>query len=60
MNDIQEIIYRVCKRRAVEAIYRDTGHDRKTIRKYRKLTEKHGFLEKDGGLPAMSEPGSGP
>jgi hypothetical protein len=36
MNDIQEIIYRVRKGESVEAIHRDTGHAKKTIRKYRK------------------------
>jgi len=55
MNDIQEIIYRVRKGESVEAIHRDTGHAKKTIRKYRKLAEKHGFLEKGRGLPAVSE-----
>ena len=55
MNDIQEIIYRVRKGQSVEAIHRDTGHAKKTIRKYRNLADKHGFLEKNGGLPASSE-----
>lgn len=55
MNDIQEIIYRLRKGQSVEAIHRDTGHARKTIRKYRELAEKHGFLEKDRELPVVSE-----
>jgi hypothetical protein len=55
MNDIQEIIYRLRKGQSVEAIHRDTGHAKKTIRKYRNLADKHGFLEKNRGLPASSE-----
>ena len=55
MNDIQEIIYRLRKRQSVEAIHRDTGHAKKTIRKYRNLADEHGFLEKNRGLPASSE-----
>lgn len=55
MNDIQEIMYRLRKGQSVEAIHRDTGHAKKTIRKYRELAEKHGFLEKDRGLPVVSE-----
>jgi len=55
MNDIQEIIYRLRKGQSVEAIYRDTGHAKKTIRKYRNLADKHGFLEEKRGLPAASE-----
>jgi len=55
MNDIQEIIYRLRKGQSVEAIHRDTGHAKKTIRKYRELAKGHGFLEKGRGLPAVSE-----
>ena len=55
MNDIQEIIYRVRKGKSVEAMHRDTTHAKKTIRKYRNLAEKHGLLEKDRGLPTVSE-----
>jgi len=55
MNDIQEIIYRLRKDQSVEAIHRDTGHAKKTIRKYRELADKHGFLEENRGLPAASE-----
>jgi len=55
MNDIQEIIYRLRKGESVEAIHRDTGHAKKTIRKYRKLAEKHGFLEKGRRLPPVSK-----
>jgi len=55
MNDIQEIIYRVRKGESVEAIHRDTGHAKKTIRKYRKLADKHGFLKEKRGLPTVQE-----
>ena len=55
MNDIQEIIYRLRKGQSVEAIHRDTGHAKKTIRKYRKLAQEHGFLDKDRGLPPASK-----
>jgi len=55
MNDIQEIIYRLRKGQSVEAIHRDTTHAKKTIRKYRNLADKHGFLEENRGLPASSE-----
>jgi DNA-binding CsgD family transcriptional regulator len=40
MNDIQEIIYRIRKGQSLEGIHRDTGHARKTIRKYRKLAQE--------------------
>jgi hypothetical protein len=55
MNGIQEIIYRLRKGQSVEAIHRDTGHAKKTIRKYRKLAEKHGFLENGKVLPTVSK-----
>ena len=55
MNDIQEIMYRLRKGQSVEAIHRDTGHAKKTIRKYRKLAEEHGFLEKERELSVVSE-----
>ena len=55
MNDIQEIIYRLRKGQSVEAIHRDTGHAKKTIRKYRTLAQKHGFLDKKRGLPPTSK-----
>jgi len=44
MNVMQEVIYRLRKGESVEAIYRDTGHARKAIRKYRDFAKKHGFL----------------
>ncbi len=55
MNDIQEIIYRLRKDEPVEAIHRDTGHARKTIRKYRELALKHGFLDRERALPSVAE-----
>ena len=55
MNDIQEIIHRLRKGQSVEAIHRDTGHAKKTARKYRNLADKHAFLEEKRGLPASSE-----
>lgn len=55
MNDIQEIIYRLRKGESVEAIHRDTGHAKKTIRKYRRLSEKHGFLDENRLLPTVKE-----
>ena len=55
MNDIQEIIYRLRKGQSVEAIHRDLSHAKKTIRKYRKLAEKHGFLNENRGLPTVQE-----
>ena len=51
MNDIQEIIYKLRKDESVEAIHRDTGHAKKTIRKYRELAKEHGFLDKTRALP---------
>ncbi len=55
MNDIQEIMYRLRKGQSVEAIHRDTGHAKKTIRKYRKLAEEHGFLDEKRVLPTVSK-----
>jgi transposase len=55
MNDIQEVIYRLRKGQSMEAIHRDLGHARKTIRKYRGLAEKHGFLEVKKPLPSVTE-----
>ena len=55
MNDIQEIIYRLRKGQLMEAIHRDTGHAKKTIRKYRKLAERHGFLAESRVLPTVQE-----
>jgi hypothetical protein len=37
MNDIIDIIHRLRKEETINAIHRDTGHARKTIRKYRDL-----------------------
>ena len=39
----------------MEAIHRDTGHAKKTIRKYRRLAEKHGFLDENRQLPTVKE-----
>lgn len=55
MNDVQGIIYRLRKDEPVEGIHRDTGHARKTIRKYRDLAKEHGFLERDKSLPSVAE-----
>jgi len=43
------------KGESMEAIHRDLSHTRKTIRKYRGLAEKHGFLEVDKPLPSVTE-----
>lgn len=55
MNDVVEIIHRLRQGEPLNSIKRDTGHARKTIRKYREIASRHGFLESDRPLPKAAE-----
>jgi transposase len=51
MNDVIEVLHRLRQGEPVQAIQRDTGHARKTIRKYREIADSHGLLDKEKPLP---------
>jgi hypothetical protein len=55
MNDVIEILHRLRQGESVQAIHRDTGHARKTIRKYREIASLHGFLDAGRPLPGVEE-----
>lgn len=55
MNDVMEILHRLREGEPVQRIHRDTGHARKTIRKYRDIAAGHGLLDRDRSLPSRSE-----
>jgi transposase len=52
MNDVIEVLHRLRQGEPVQAIQRDTGHARKTIRKYRDVAKHHGLLDTDKPLPS--------
>lgn len=55
MNDIRDIIYRLKKGESIRAIHRDTGHARKTIRKYRDMFQEQGLLGEDSSSTRTSD-----
>ena len=55
MNDIRDIIHRLRNDETINVIHRDTGHARKTIRKYRNLCLKHRMLSKEKSFLDMTE-----
>jgi len=55
MHLIVDIIYRLRRGQSVRAICRDLGHSRATVRRYRNLAKRHGYLDPSRPLPEAAE-----
>ena len=55
MHQIRDVIYRVRQGQSDRQIARDLGVSRLTVKKYRALGEKEGYLAGRGGLPTNAE-----
>lgn len=55
MHEIRDVIYRVRQGQSDRQIARDLGISRLTVKKYRSLGEKEGYLASSGGLPTNAE-----
>jgi transposase len=52
---IVDIVYRLRRGQSVRAICRDLGHSRGTVRRYRDLAKRRGYLDSTGPLPEPAE-----
>ena len=52
---IVDIVYRLRRGQSVRAICRDLGHSRATIRRYRSLAKRKGYLDASRPLPEAAE-----
>lgn len=52
---IVDIVYRLRAGQSVRAICRDLGHSRGTVRRYRDLAKRRGYLDSAGPLPEPAE-----
>ena len=57
MNEIRELIYRFRRQEGNRTIARELRMSRNTVKKYRRLAAKHGFLDASKPLPSMDELG---
>lgn len=57
MNEIREIIYLLRRQESNRAIARALKMSRNTVKKYRKLAARHGFLDPAKPLPSIEELG---
>lgn len=57
MNELRELIYRFRKGEGNRPIAAATNLSKNTVKKYRRLAEKHGFLDADQPLPSLEELG---
>ena len=57
MNEIRELIYRFRKGEGSRTIARTLQMSKNTVKKYRRLASKHGFLDPTKPLPSIEELG---
>lgn len=55
VHSIVDIVYRLRRGQSVRAICRDLGHSRGTVRRYRELAKRRGYLDPSRPLPEPGE-----